>query len=57
MDKLELLNEIIKDLSEVVVLHNEIKPNGNIVIKAGAIHDLTVKYVQFRKSLVMGGIK
>lgn len=49
--KKELINDIIDDLNKLVVLHNEIKPNGNIVVKAGAIHDMTVKYVKLRQSL------
>jgi hypothetical protein len=49
MKETELLNKIIKDLNKLVILHNEIKPNGHIVIKAGAIHDLIVKYIKLRQ--------
>ena len=49
--KLELINEIINDLNQAVVFHNEVKPNGIVMLKAGALHDMTVKYVKQRQSL------
>jgi hypothetical protein len=49
--KVELLNGFINDLNQAVVLHNEVKPSGAVMIKAGALHDMTVKYVKQRQSI------
>lgn len=49
--------EIAKDLNDAVILHNEIKPNGNVMIKGGFIAELQKKYVTKLRALVIPEVK
>ena len=40
----EIYADIVNRLNEAVILHNEIKPNGNVMIKGGAISEILKEY-------------
>jgi hypothetical protein len=48
------LDEFLKKLNELIVLRSEIKPNGDVMIKGGAIYELIKEYTLEKAKLKQG---
>jgi hypothetical protein len=48
----EIYADIVDKLNKAVILHSEIKPNGNVMIKGGAISEILKEYTLKLRALV-----
>lgn len=50
--KREIYADVVDKLNKAVILHSEIKPNGNVMIKGGAISEVLKEYTLKLRALV-----
>ena len=55
VDAQEVYADIVDKLNKAVILHSEIKPNGNVMIKGGAIFEILKEYTTKLRDLTLSG--
>ena len=53
----EIYADIVEKLNKAIILHNEIKPNGNVMIKGGAISEILKEYTIKLRDLTLSGLE
>ena len=51
----EVYADVVDKLNKAVILQSEIKPNGNVMIKGGAISEILKEYVLKLRDLTING--